>query len=297
MLTERQRAAIRLLAVPAVAALCAFASVWPAAGAAAALVVVLGQGHFLLTYRFHARSGRINSRYIGVLIAAVGLSSALYGLVEDRTLIAGIVVCYFALHFVLDELFLMGHKAGPATVALGCPVLMLIVGEFACRYWHAMDAAAWTGIALWLWMLAIVVYLAVLVRVPALRRPAFYFLVLTMVCGMIIHLNRNQPLALGALSNFVVILHVVNWYIRFLPGGPASRPLTPHFWTEVCVINVLLLALVMSYHLLSWQGWPLADALFSIEYFYFWTLIHFAVTFRPTDFTWVGKGIGGGRHA
>jgi len=74
------------------------------------LIVVLGQGHFLAAYSYQAKAGQIGWRFLVAWALGALLIFGLFFLYPNFLLLVQIASIYFVVHFLQDEVFLLGEE-------------------------------------------------------------------------------------------------------------------------------------------------------------------------------------------
>lgn len=230
--------------------------------------VVLGQAHFLLTYLYQARTGKITIAYLCAYAVVLALLAYLdlTGHLGTRYSFGPLVIAtalIFVVHFLLDEIRLLdGRITGTAIFAL-LP-LLLSVGALLSQYFFAAD------------FIALAVVLAVIsagIYVVTCRSFRELWPVLPGLAAaaiVIAHVAISPEKILGA----IILFHYMRWYLHYgsrLWGGGEFIP----YASRILIVNAAM-ALLFAY----WWRYPatsyaaVLNYLFLPKYFYIWTILH-----------------------
>lgn len=250
------------------------------------VVLVMGHAHYLMAYLYQYKAGKMDRGYLARLFAMFALMLVALEWLDWGAAIYLLGSGYFVLHFLYDERFLLAdgndfrgwlrvlpivliYVAAPIHVGLGLDLQplagMVAVGGFAL---HAGAMAI------------------------ARRRPSqqdISFLLIFAIGMTFLYPQHFGNLArAGNGINFIVITHYMNWYFQYLVrfrDAPKSRNtlLVDIAWT-----NGLILAVYLAARNLGGPFAAVGSVMFTAEWYFGWTLLHYFVTFRPSDLrNWV----------
>lgn len=278
---------LRSMALLVIAALCWALPGALFAGSAAALMILTGQAHFSMTYLYHYRTGRMTRRYLLRLGAMMALLFGAFALWPAVELLALATAAYFLVHFLYDERHLMREAPDAAGWLRALPTLVVLAGALAWQHSDLPPAPVfWASLAIALGLVARHGY----GMWRRGERPGYacaYFLLLFLVSTAFCGAAALLPAQPGRdITHFVVITHVANWYLSYFSRFSDNRPVFNRFLVEVVAINgALAILFVLFYRYLEVPAHPTAvlGFYFLEPYFYLWALLHYFVTFRPTD--------------
>ncbi|MBN8221242.1 MAG: hypothetical protein J0L53_09975 [Spirochaetes bacterium] len=257
----------------------------------AGLMMILAQGHFLLSYLYQFRAGKMNQgyarRYFPFAIVLFG--ACLFTPMER--LIEGITGAYFVIHFFYDERYLLREKAEFSGWKFTLPTIVLLSTEVIYRYAIAFPvwlyiiifALCATGMA---WMV-----LRAILSAQGFSVRNVYFLGIFGVAALLTLSGKllPGPVNLNAI-NFIILVHFGNWYLSYVLKLRTQRVLFRKFLLETIVVNGVMGGLMFLFvyptSLVFLSG--LTGLLYSRPYFHAWTILHYVATYRPADvMNWV----------
>ncbi|MGE5540708.1 MAG: hypothetical protein ACM3TU_00255 [Bacillota bacterium] len=237
--------------------------------------VMLGQGHFLMTYLYQWKGGKIGWRYLALYVPALLLLGYLATYVIPLPALLLVTGSVFALHFFYDEARLYARDNSISLGVVWYPALLFFLVLVKLVYGIDVFPAIIIGTLLFIlqtarqegkpephssthrYMLVFATFLLVLLLAPAFMSP-------TAVLGAII------------------LYHYMSWYVHyFFRLRDAGRPLRPYLVNGVTV-NVVVIALFIGFMVLSGPGQNALGLIFGEQYFYVWTLLH--ILFASNEF-------------
>jgi hypothetical protein len=252
------------------------------------VMIVLGQGHFLIAYLYQARAGKIDRHYA---VNYLCWAAFIVGCYTANPFPAGLTVIatiYFAVHMAVDEVYLtrLPLQLGNSPMHLGRLLEILpVIALYAATVSDGMLArGAWPGFppllpaSLLLSALVAVLYLALVVT--RLYRPdtrSLYFLGAGTTLFAFAQQGWLQSLPTPLFSSFLILFHYFNWYLHYYLSLPPEQG--PAYLARVLLINLLVVALYLGFGDRG-PGW----ILFQEQNFYLWTLLHLISSTRLADF-------------
>ncbi|MBN9416143.1 MAG: hypothetical protein J0I12_11935 [Candidatus Eremiobacteraeota bacterium] len=260
------------------------------------LMIVLGQGHFLLAYFYQFRAGKIGPLYVlnyGFWACLILLVYWMHPFAAGLTAVATV---YFAWHMAVDEFYLselpLRLRSSPLHLGRLLEMLPLML-VYAAAVVDAMLAhGVWRefpelmGPALQLTSLSLLAYVALIGF--ARYRPdgrSCYFLVAGGCLDVAAKLGWLQQVQAPKLSGFIILFHYFSWYLHYYLSLERGRGV---YLRQVALVNVLVLGL---YGVFGAEG--LGWLLFQEQNFYLWTLMHLISSTRRGDLVgllrWPGR--------
>lgn len=237
--------------------------------------IVLGQGHFLLTYLYQWKAGKIGVIYLFLYAFALLVLWAGFALIPDPLswsyLIAGTI---FSIHFFVDEMHINKMTLSLEQKLVGFAFVLMYSGLL-------FDALYAFEAPLLLSALAFVACLPLAIEKILTRRISgaemfFFGSVLVLAALLYSQISIHITLALG----FIILFHYVRWYLfyffRFIEEE--GRPRFGRYLIDVGITNVLVVALFVAYFYLPQLSF--LRFLFKPEYFFAWTILHVLFSIR-----------------
>lgn len=277
---------VRFMIVLTIGALCWLEPYYLPKNSVGGLMAILAQGHFLLGYLYQYKNGKINRGYaLRYIPAAVALFGACFFIPVEK-LFETLAAAYFLVHFFYDERYLLRENADFSGWKITLPTIGLLTVEALYRFAEIRFFWLYSGILAlsagsMLWMLVREISLT-----RRLSARSAYFAVIFSIAAI---LTLPGKILQGSVNlnaiNFIILIHIGNWYWRYLIRFSTDRPLMRRFLLETSVVNGIMGALMFfRFHpsfsvLLS----GLAGVFFLHPYFHVWSLLHFVSTYRSTD--------------
>lgn len=251
------------------------------------VMIVLGQGHFLLAYFYQARAGKIRSFYVLNYLFWAALILLVYWAHPFAAGLTAVATVYFAWHMAVDEFYLtrLPLRLSESPLHLGRLLEMLpLMLVYAAAVVDAMLAhGVWRqfpelmGPALQCTSLGLVAYLA-LIAFRGYRPDArsCYFLLAGGLLDVAAKFGWLQQVPAPKLSSFIILFHYFSWYLHYYSSLDAGR--RPLYLGHVAVVNGAMLS-VYGFFGLQGPGW----LLFQEQNFYLWTLMHLISSTRRGD--------------
>lgn len=267
-----------------VAAACWLLETSTEANVSLGMVMILALSHcfFSYLYRYRAKGYEPDNTMLSVLLLFILMTST--RILPDEIYIAA-VASYFVVHFVLDEAFLSDQERGWTVWVRMLPVVMIYWSYYLC-YLFSVDFI-WcqrAGVAAMLGAMAWVAH-------ALFRRRSWGLLdwhclaIFSLSYGFVCISITMQGEAVFEPIHFLVICHVVNWYIHHALKLSASgnRVGLIRFGREIFWVNtVAALGFILYYA--GWKVFSFLGLFYQPVFFYIWILVHFFSSLRPNDF-------------
>lgn len=237
--------------------------------------IVLGQGHFLLTYLYQWKAGKVGITYLSLYALALCALWAGFAFIPDPLswsyLIAGTI---FSIHFFVDEMHINKMALSLEQKLVGFAFVLMYSGLL-------FDALYAFEAPLLLSALAFVACLPLAIekiRARSISGAEMFFFGSILVLAALLYsqISIHITLALG----FIILFHYVRWYLfyffRFIEEEGRSR--FRRYLIDVGVTNALVIALFVGYFYLPQLAF--LRFLFRPEYFFAWTILHVVFSIR-----------------
>ncbi len=277
---------IRYLTLLAVAALCWVEPFWLPLNSVGGLMAVLAQGHFILGYWYQYKAGKMNRSYAARYIPIASVLFAACLLISAERLFEPVAAAYFLIHFFYDERYLLREDADFFGWRIALPTIGLLVAEVIYRFtslkstWFILGtfiiAATYIG-----WLILREVFLT-----RSFSSRSLYFSGIFFVASLLVLSGKvlPGPINLNAI-NFIILIHIGNWYWRYITKFTSSRALLGRFCAEVIAVNMIM-GILMFFRLHSSFS-PLLTGLGGVFFlhpnFHVWSILHIVATYRSGD--------------
>jgi len=248
------------------------------------LYVLLGLGHFGITYLYQFYSGKITEKYIlwhTVLMLFFFLLAFLYLRdVQFTTALLGLTAIYFLVHFIIDENYLFGRTITPQFAANVAPVFFLYIG-FVLLEITTKDFFPNIFFILGIGSFFLYMFLALLGKVPFYRVETYFFLM-----GFILmtSLAIGIYLPLVVLFGSIVLFHYMSWYIFYFMKVKDRAHERTRYIKNVFVVNAIFITLYFLFTSNAFYGVSIFGFFFAPTYFYLWTILHLVFSTRVAEY-------------
>lgn len=235
--------------------------------------IIVGQGHFLLAYLYMYKANKINLKKI-VLYFTIFISFLFFFLtVFDRHILLLVTATYFIIHYVLDSFFLnKKHINFYQLPILALPFLWIGAIRLSIYAFH-IDLS---NTLIYLFPLSFIF-------IPFIVKKIDQITLLFILFPLAVYLSILFKIdwVLFHFLHILFISHYLMWY--FYIYFSKDKLFLKRFFVNFSILHVLLIFLAILY-LYSKGNLFLGGFIFSDDYFYIWTLMHFVATFRISDF-------------
>lgn len=232
---------------------------------ALAAFIVLGQGHFLLTYLYQYRGGKITRFYLSAYFVCLPLAyvAAVYLPITYLLILTAIV---FAVHYFYDEARIMTGDNNHLSLLLIMPP---IFSFFSYLLYELLKIDTFMGTLI----IACAVLILTLYRfglTPLIQKYVLITNAITVLLYILYLRGATVPseLILGA----IIIHHYTTWYIFQYKKLHQNTDRKSKYLTDVLTLNVVL---IVGYILfITNQNFVVLEYLYGVNFFYAWTLLH-----------------------
>lgn len=251
------------------------------------VMIVLGQGHFLLAYYYQARARKITPRYLLNYLFWAAVIVAVYWSHPFPSGLVAVATIYFAWHMAVDEFYLtelpLKLRESPLHLGRLLEMVPLIVVYAAAVADAVLAHGAWPqfpallGFSLQFTLLALFAYVALI----GLRgyRPDWrscYFLLAGGLLDVSAKFGWLQLVPAPKLSGFIILFHYFSWYLHYYLSLPLARKLP--YVGQVVLVNLMVVGCFLLVGK-EGPGW----FFFQESNFYLWTLMHLISSTRWGD--------------
>jgi len=236
--------------------------------------IVLGQGHFLMTYLYQWKGKKIGPRYLALYVLALSALAYLVTYAVSLPVVLFVTGSVFALHFFYDEARLYARDNGISLGIVWYPALLFLL--VLVEYLFAFDVLPFVVAGTLLLILQCARGQGKERSHPSTRRYMGAFSAILLV-ALVAPVSIPATSLLGA----IILYHYMSWYVHyFFRLKDASRPVRPYLKNAIAV-NAVVIGAFAAYLLFV----PARGALgfvFEEKYFYMWTLLH--IFFASNEF-------------
>lgn len=232
---------------------------------ALAAFVVLGQGHFLLTYLYQYRGGKITRFYMSAY--AIGLPLAyVIAVYLPLTYLLILTTIVFAVHYFYDEARIMTGNNYHLSLLLIVPPILFFLSYLLYEQLH-IDT----------FIVTLVITGGILLQIWYRFGPTPFmqqYVLITNAISILLYIlyvrggTVPSELILGA----IIIHHYATWYIFQYKKLRQNTDRVSKYLTDVLTVNAILIVGYILY--VSNQNFAVLEYLYGINFFYAWTLLH-----------------------
>ncbi len=227
--------------------------------------IVLGQGHFLLTYLYQFRAGKITRTYLlwYAIVSLLVFSAATY---LPFSLMLVTAASIFAVHYIYDEARLLIGENLRLSLSLITPPMLFFMAYLLYQQYAIDLFPACVLLSLFLVLRSWYSY-------GARHLAAPYVLLTNVITAIMLGLYFTDTivpseLLLGA----IIIHHYGTWYVFQYVKLRSSPTRLGVYLTDVLAVNAILLFAFLIY--LTSGGGTWLQYVFAESYFYAWTILH-----------------------
>ncbi|MCF7816191.1 MAG: hypothetical protein K9M10_04285 [Candidatus Pacebacteria bacterium] len=248
------------------------------------LIIVLGQGHFILTYIYQYKKGKITKKYLYfyplffiITFSTIALFYQRNIFVDFFTLAAGMI---FVFHYFNDEFHLSGLKRIERySFGLGA-VLFSFLSVFISMVFNIHYIKIIPLVILSLLLFSIFIYKEYSNKKENRNISLFVFVLLNVFIPM--YLLFTEKGTLVQLWGFIILFHYLRWYIYYyLKFKNDEKEFLPYL-VKIFTVNIIVIFLYILYSTNYIFGTYLT-VFFNQIFFYGWTLMHIIFTLRKED--------------
>lgn len=193
--------------------------------------IVLGHAHFLLAYYYQFKAGRVNRIYIlRFSVVALFLLLLAWATHYSTAAILCVAAFVFAVHFMLDELYLLGFEPRPIHTLL----LVSLVFPYTALAIDVGFSLGWSVGAAMLSFCASICYVFYRRTVWDCYLASFGFFLSYVVA-------ISAPIASEKLLASIILFHYTRWYLSYYSTMAGDKRLT--FIRNTFIVNILLATL------------------------------------------------------
>lgn len=235
------------------------------------LFIVLGQAHFILTYRYQTDAGW----YTPKLLVVYGITLiSLFYLATTRQYDEYLVVVtatHFMIHYLFDEVKLFRRELDFSFILIVFPIF------FTFSYLIVSDQL---GVSLpsveLLLGVAVACYAPILLSRKLDWERVYFIAVFVAFVAASSFFWISTEKAFG----YIILTHYLAWYVEYYVKINNAEQRKTYIW-RVTYINVGVIALYGAY---VWMNIGALGYVFMPIYFYVWTLLHTLFSMRKQDY-------------
>jgi hypothetical protein len=250
------------------------------------LMAVLAQGHFLLGYWYQYKTGKIDRSYAARYLPIAGLLFAACLLTSVDKLLEILAAAYFLIHFFYDERYLLREDADFFGWRIAMPTIGLLAAEIIYRFTHFHSS--WFILSAFILGATYLIWL-IISEIVIMRRfssRSLYFSGIFAVASLLVLSGKvlPGPVNLNAVT-FIILMHIANWYWRYITKFATSRVLLGRFVAGVIAVNMIMGILMFFRFHSSYSPFltGFGEVFFQHPNFYVWSILHFVATYRSGD--------------
>lgn len=247
-------------------------------------VIVFGQAHFLISYIYRNKSGRLDAKYIAkflFLCVTLGLTCAyIYFHLAWFPVIIFVTLMAFVLHYFFDELKISNLNIENRLFG-GLAAFFAFATTFVRMIFHVEGTPLYLFCVLSAFFSVLFTYfLFSKTENRAGQVKIFIFFLLNVVVPIYLTFSSGG-VDIFKISGFIILFHYIRWYLRYLERFRGTTELDLYFdfiiWTHIFIV------LVYFEYVLS-PDVGILYGFYSPLYFYAWTLVHIILSIRKDDY-------------
>lgn len=237
------------------------------------IFIIFGQGHFLMSFFYQYKAGKIRIAYLLILAALLAVFAGYVLIFGEQAFLAFLLIAFlFPIHFAKDEFTLYGSSLEKRHLL---HIVLFTAITFGATLSLFSDFALMARVVLWgSGVLFAILILAELLRHRSFVTRAEYYVWTVGVLLLLLALLGRPEQVLSCL----IILHGFNWLASFAYRVGDAPEAKKEFWTAFWVTHGFgLLGFFAFLHL----SIPALKYFFMLLYYDFWALAHVTLTALP----------------
>lgn len=232
--------------------------------------VVFGQGHFLMSFLYQYRAGKVRGLYLVVLCALLALFAGYVVLFGEYAFWPLLLIAFlFPLHFAYDEFTLYGHTFTRANIAT---LTLFVLMCFSATLFSAYKESSVVYYALLVSGTVFVLYALSQMVLSKRTIPQGEYYLWCVGILMLILASVGRP---EQVLSSIIILHGFNWLVAFAYRVQSSPVEKKTFWQAFYITHGFgLFGFLVYLHL----SVPALKYFFMLLYYDFWALAHVSLT-------------------
>lgn len=235
--------------------------------------IIVGQGHFLLAYLYMYKANKISLKKLSIYLTIFISFLFIFLVVYDRHILLLVTAMYFIIHYVLDSFFLNKKHINFYQLPIFALPYLWIGAIRLSIYAFYIDLS---NSLIYLFPLSFIFFPFIIKKIDGITL-LFILFPLAVYLSILFKLDW----VLFHFLHILFISHYLMWYFYIYISK--DKLFLKKFFLNFSILHVLLIFLGILY-LYSKENLFLGGFIFSDDYFYIWTLMHFVATFRINDF-------------
>ncbi len=251
------------------------------------LLIILGQGHFLISYLYTHKAGKMNSlfrkKFFGLGFIVLGICLYVFKHQEHLNLLAFFTGVLFIFHYYNDELKIQGIKRYRFFVLGSLASMLAFSGVYANKLFNFSSPLLYILSIASLLVFFYFSYLAVGIRKNIGNNAFVYVLFFTFLNWAIPTLLISIPsVSVYQIFGFIILFHYFRWYIYYANIFKDTREPLYFYLKTIFNIHFLLIALYVQHVLMKYSTYLVF--IFNPIFFYGWTIMHILLSVRKNDY-------------
>jgi len=246
-------------------------------------VIVFGQAHFLISYIYRNKSGKIDKTYLLkflLLCVFLGFTCAyIYFHLAWFPVIIFVTLMTFVLHYFFDELKIsnldIDNKLFGALAAF-----FAFASIFLRMIFHVGPTVLYLCCVLSAFFSVLFTYF-LFSKTENRFGQLKVFLFFLLNVSVPIYLTFNGGVDILKISGFIILFHYIRWYLRYFERFRGTAELDLYF--DFIILSHIFVILAFFEYVLS-PNVGILYGFYSPLYFYAWTLIHIILSIRKEDY-------------
>lgn len=251
------------------------------------LLIILGQGHFLISYLYTHKAGKMNSlfrkKFFGLGFIMAGICWYVFTHQEYLNLLAFFTGVLFIFHYYNDELKIQGIERYRFFTLGSLASMLAFSGVYASKLFNFSHPLIYVVSVVSFLIFFYFSYAVLKIRKNIGNKSFLYLLFFTFLnCVIPTLLIQIPSVSVYQIFGFIILFHYFRWYIYYANIFKDNRESLYFYLKTIFNIHFLLIALYVQHVLMKYSTYLVF--IFNPIFFYGWTIIHILVSVRKNDY-------------
>ena len=251
------------------------------------LLIVLGQGHFIMSYFYTNKAGKMNSEFRKKFLILISILSIIcfyiYQNKQYLDVLAFFTGVLFILHYYNDEIKIQSIKRHRFFLLGSLASMLAFAGVYANKLFYIYNPSLYILSLLSFVIFFYFSYLVMKNKEDLGNNNVLYLIFFTFLnCYVPTILISNSAVSVYQIFGFIIFFHYFRWYIYYANIFNDNKQSLYFYFKTIFNVHFLLTALSFQYSLTRYGSFLVF--IFNPIFFYGWTIMHILLSIRKTDY-------------
>lgn len=249
-------------------------------------VIVLGQGHFLMSYYYTYKARKINKKYFTKFIFLLLFTGYVCFYISKNMqfydIFVFIVSLFFTLHYFFDECKISNTIVSKEIIILYVSFIYSYSLAFLIKYFGFSIGNLSYFIVLFVYIVLYSIYILSIKKIVHIKTSFNHFYFINLFLPIISIFSTKIDII--QISSFIIIFHYIRWYLFYIQKfkiDPDETKLKTYL-TDIFIINLLVFLTFLIFT--KYNTHKILIYFLNPLYFYGWTMIHILLSMKISNF-------------